>query len=199
MQRIDRARADRACRADHEEWQIAKLEILCDLTAQRRRIQPLCLIGGHPADAVGSDPGQVGGLLNPGMRLDRRIHPQPRSIAREARGSNVPRGDRCAGSECADEIRHVPTAHEQPAAARRKSNQLGNPPHRLPLHLGRNRPEPPGADVLIERGRQEITEHPDRSRARSDVTEEPWMSVEHGAVEQQRCHIAQQTPGIRAG
>ena len=120
-------------------------------------------------------------------------------LARQPLLSHVPRGFGRASGEEADEVRHVAAADQQPAAAGGKPDQLGNPPHGLPFDLGRERRQPPRPDVLVERGRQEIAEHPDRRGARGDVAEKARMPVEERVVEQQPGRLADQPAGVGAG
>jgi hypothetical protein len=69
VERVDRARADRARGADDEERQVALLAVGCDPFAQRRNEQALLVVRLDPANALGAEAEEVGGLLDPGMRL----------------------------------------------------------------------------------------------------------------------------------
>ena len=93
----------------------------------------------------------------------------------------------------------LPPLTSSPPQLGGKPDQLGNPPHGLPFDLGRERRQPPRPDVLIESGRQEIAEHPDRRGARGDVAEKARMPVEQRVVEQQSGRLAHQPAGVGAG
>ena len=64
--------------------------------------------------------------------------------------------------------------------------------------LGRHRRESPGSHVLVERGRQEIAEHPNRRRARRDVAEKARVAIEHRVIEQHVGRLGQQPVGSDA-
>ena len=128
-----------------------------------------------------------------------RTTQQCRPFARQPLLPHVPRGLGRASRDEADEVRHVAAADQQPAAAGGKPDQLGDPPHGLRFDLGRERRQPPRPDVLVERGGQEIAEHPDRRGTRRDVAEEARMPVEERVVEEQSGGFAHQPAGVGAG
>ena len=105
-------------------------------------------VGWNPANRVGAEAEQVGGLLDPRVRFGRRVDAKLRRQRTQAGGPHV----RCrlggARGEEADEVRHVAAAHQQPAGVGRKSDQLGDPANRLRFDLGRHRRQAPRADVL---------------------------------------------------
>ena len=80
-ERIDGARADRAGGADDEKRLMAEPEILLDPAAQGGRVHPLLVVGGDPADGVGAEAEQVGGLLDPRVGFRRRVD-QQRAVLR---------------------------------------------------------------------------------------------------------------------
>ena len=196
---IDHARADRPCGADDEKRLMAEPPIGFDLTTEDIGVHPLLIVGGDPADGVGTEPKEIGGFLDPRVGFGRGIDEQLPPVARQPFLSHVPRRLRRAGRDDADEVGHVAAADQQAAAARRIANQLGNPADSLPFDLGRERRQPRGSNVLVQSGCQKIAEHPDRRRAGSDIAEKARMSVEERMVEEQRGRFAHQPRGAGAG
>jgi hypothetical protein len=164
-ERIDGTGADRACSPDHDEREIAGRLIFREARGERRNVHPQAVVGRDPADARGTDAGEVGGLLNPGVSLCRSVAAKrrPRSVVDAVR-ANIPIRTRSARGQEADEVGHVAAAHQQPPAIGGIANQFRDPPDRLALDLGRSRSQQPAADVRIERGREQIAEHADRRR-----------------------------------
>ena len=111
---------------------------------------------------------------------------------------HVPAGLRRARRQEADEVRHVAAAHEQPAAAGRVADELGNPPHRLRLDLGGRRRERPRAHVRVHRRGEQVAQHANRSRRRRDVPEKARMPVEERVAEQEPRRFFEQRPRVRA-
>ena len=142
-------------------------------------------------------PADVGGLLNPRVRLGRRVDSEARRpTAADAALAHVPAGLRGARGEQADDVGHVAAADEQAAAVGRVADELGDPADGLRLDLRGRRRQRPGAHVRIDRRRQEIAEHADRRRRRRDVAEEARMGVEQRVLEQ---HDVRAVPAAAAG
>ncbi len=129
------------------------------------------------------------------FRSTRRRAAAPRAAQPGARTSAGLRG---AGGEEADEVRHVAAAHQQAVAVGGKPNQLGDPADGLRFDLGGDRRQPPGADVLVDRRRQQIAERADRRGARRDVAEESRMSVEERVLEEQLRRFVEQRTRVGA-
>ena len=178
---------------------MAEPVIVLDLTAQERCVHSLLIVGSNPADGVGAEPEEIGGLLDPGVGFGRGVDEHLPPFARQPFLAHVPRGLRRTGRDEADEVGHVAAADQQPAAARRKTNQLGNPSDRLPFQFGRERRQPRCSHVLVQSGRQKIAEHPDRRGAGGDVAEKARVRVEERMVEEQPGRFAHQPPGGGAG
>src|SRR3954452_19061942 len=78
---------------------------------------------------------------------------------------------RCARREKTSEVRHIATAHQQPAAIGAISDKLGDPTNSLCLDLGSRRSEFPGTDIAVERRRDQVGKSTDRRRAGGDIPE----------------------------
>jgi hypothetical protein len=150
-QRIHGASADRSGRAHHDERDVPARQIGLNRLPQRGHIHPEISVAGNPPDRLRPEASEVGRLLNPGVRLARRIGGQRSPVSgANALRPHVPRRARSARGKEAHEVRHVPAADEQPAAARGKTDELGKPAHRLLLDLRRGRRERPRADIGIQ-------------------------------------------------
>ena len=190
---IHRAGAHRARRPDGEKRPVPGAHVRIDLAPQRRDVHALTGAGGDPADGVGAEAEHVGGLLHPRVRLGGDVDDE--RAARHALRAHVPPGLRRARREKAEEVRRVAAAHEQARAAGRQADELGDPADGLQLHFGGERRQVPRADVLVERGGQEVAEHADRRRARRDVAEEARVAVEERVIEQQPRRVHHQPIG----
>jgi hypothetical protein len=153
-----------------------------DGAAQRGHVHPLPRVGRNPADRVGAEAEEIRGLLDPRVRLGRSVEHE--RMAAQPLAAHVPAGGGGPRGEHAHEVGHVAAAHEQPARGLREADQLGHPPHRLALDLGRQRRQAPCAHVLVDGRREEVAEHADRCRARRDVAEEARVPVEERVIEE---------------
>jgi hypothetical protein len=161
-QRIHGARAHRAGGADHHHRQIARRLVLPQRGAQGPGVHAELVVRRDPADRIGAEAREIGGLLDPRMGLCGRVDAQaPRGGIGEPLRADVPRRGRAACREQADDVRHVAAAHEEPAAGGGVADQFRDPAHRLRLDLGGHRSEPPGTDVRIHGGGQQVAEHAD--------------------------------------
>ena len=197
-QRIHRACAHRPCRPDHDERHVAIGTVRVELPFELRHVHAEVIAGRNPANRRRPEAGEIGRLLDPGVRLGGCIHQEPWTRSVMTVATDVPPGTRGACGEEADEVRHVAAAHEQSPAAGRIANELGDPANRLCLDLGRRRRQRPRADIGVQRGREEVTEHPDRRRRRGDVSEELRVRVEERVVEQLLRRRRQERCGVRS-
>jgi hypothetical protein len=183
-QGIDRAGADGSRRANDDRRHISCVSIRFDLAAQRGHVHVQSCIGRDPPDRRRAEAREVGGLLNPRMRFDRRVHAEPAARASgDAVLPYVPAGLGRTRGEEANDVCHVAAADEQPPAIDRVADELGDPSHRLCLDLGRRRREVPGANVRVQRGGEKVAEHTDRGWRRGDVAEEARMRIEERMFE----------------
>src|SRR5690606_6326346 len=134
-ERIARARADGAGRADDEERQASRRGVSLDLALERVRPNALVRIRLDPTNGHGADAGEVRGLLDPRMRFPRRVYGQPAPVAVEPVLAHVPRSPRAPGCDESENIRHVSAARKDTAARKREPDQLREPAHRLRLDL----------------------------------------------------------------
>src|SRR5215469_16571106 len=143
-QRIDRASANRASGAHDDERDIPRGSVGVHLAAQRGDVHAEVWVRWDPADGSYAEACEVGGLLNPRVRFFGAVDTKPAPQApSDAFLAHVPVSLRGTRGEEADEVRHVATTDEEPAAVRRVADQLGDPPHGLLLNFrggGRQHP-----------------------------------------------------------
>src|SRR5436190_21977953 len=119
------------------------------------------------------------------MSLGRAVTAQPFFNAGHARLPYLRATFLGACGKESDEVRHVPAAYQQAATISGIADKLGDPADRLSLDLGCRGREYPCPDIRIRNGGTEVAERSDRSGARRDVAQEPWMRLEEGMVQHQ--------------
>ncbi len=138
--RIGHARADGAGCPDDEKGMKTSSAILCDLLAQLVRAHAKLVVGCNPANRRGAQTGHIGRLVDPRMHLGRPVKNEASALGiSDALRANVPCRLRSPRDEEADDVRHVPAAHQHTIPLARQSHELREPADRFVLDFGCDR------------------------------------------------------------
>jgi len=198
VQRIDGTGAHRASGSNDHARHITRGSVRLELSPQRRHVHAELRVGADPSNRRDPEAAQVGGLLNPGMRLDRPVDAESATgVATDTVLAHIPPGLCQTRSEETHEISHVAAADQQSSAIGRIADQLRDPPYRLRFDFRRGWREDERPDVRIDGRSEKVAEDPDRRRRRGDVPEKARVRVEQRVIEQQSGGLLQQRTRLR--
>ena len=193
---VDCSSADGACGAYDEEGFVAGCDVAAELFSEGGGVDLKLIVGRDPADRVGAETGEVGGLLNPGMSFFGAVDSKASAV--HAFGAYVPACFGLAGGEEADEVGHVAAADKEASAVGGIAEHLGDPADGLGFDLACHGREWPGSDVGVDGCSEEFGENADGGGRTGDVSPEARVAVEERVVEEEIGCLIEKRCGVGA-
>ncbi len=125
------------------------------------------------------------------MRVARRVEGKRRPAGHAAAARLRPEGG-VAGHLQAHEVRHRATRHHLAAGALRQAEARGEPADERGLHLVGAGAQPEPAEVLVERGRDEVGHGAGDRAGPRHVRSKAGVAREHRGVEHERAQVGDQ-------